>query len=185
MKPGHLRIIGGQWRSRRLTFKAAPGLRPTSDRMRETLFNWLMHDVYGQHVLDAFAGSGALGLEALSREAAHCDFVELGKPAARQISQHLATLGCKQATVHSLNVLTFLAQYQGPPYQLAFIDPPFNKDLIAPVLAALTPHLADGAWLYVEAEQGHPAPSGFEVVRHKAHGQVNSWLLRHWQAERQ
>ncbi|WP_119394722.1 16S rRNA (guanine(966)-N(2))-methyltransferase RsmD [Salinibius halmophilus] len=179
MKPGQLRIVGGEWRSRRLSFKAATGLRPTSDRMRETLFNWLMHDTFGKHTLDAFAGSGALGLEALSRGASHCDFIERAKPAAKQITQHLATLNCSAAKVHNLDALTFLKSYKGKPYELAFIDPPFNMDLIEPTLGALQPHLADGAFLYVEAEQGHATPEGFEVIKHKAHGQVESWLLRY------
>lgn len=179
MKSGQLRIVGGEWRSRRLSFKAATGLRPTSDRMRETLFNWLMHDTYGKHTLDAFAGSGALGLEALSRGASHCDFIERAKPAAKQISQHLKTLSCDNAKVHNMDALGHLRSYKGTPYELAFIDPPFNMDLIGPTLEALQPHLADGALLYVEAEQGHAMPEGFELLKHKAHGQVESWLLQY------
>lgn len=179
MKAGQLRIVGGEWRSRRLSFKAAEGLRPTSDRMRETLFNWLMHETYAKHTLDAFAGSGALGLEALSRGASHCDFVERAKPAAKQIGQHLQTLGCQHASVHNQDVLSFLHTYKGAPYQLAFIDPPFHQGLIEPALQALQPHLADAAWVYVEAEQGHATPAGFDVIKHKAHGQVESWLLRY------
>ena len=88
-----LRIIGGQWRGRKLTFTPAEGLRPTTDRVRETLFNWLAPFIFGARCADLFAGSGALGLEALSRGAAHCDFVDSAKAAGRQIAGHLETLG--------------------------------------------------------------------------------------------
>ena len=100
-----LRIIGGQWRSRKLSFTAIEGLRPTQDRVRETLFNWLMYDVEGVNCLDVFAGSGALGLEALSRGAKHVQFIEKSQTAATQINRHLMSLDCSRAVSYKHRTL--------------------------------------------------------------------------------
>lgn len=152
---GELRIIGGQWRGRRLTFTAQEGLRPTLDRYRETLFNWLMFDIEGARCLDLFAGSGALGLEALSRGAKHVDFIELNAATAANIRNHLHTLQCLQAQVHQNNAELWLkAQSEPSPYDIIFLDPPFHKDLLQPCLYLLeyrgfiTPHTL----IYLEAE---------------------------------
>ena len=144
-----LRIIGGDWRSRRLRFPAIDGLRPTLDRVRETLFNWLQHDVEGARVLDAFAGSGALGLEALSRGAKEVVFLEKHPKAAIQLKENLETLGARNAQVWAGDALVWLEQ-NPEPYDLVFIDPPFGKDLLQPALDKLT--LLPGAIVYVEHE---------------------------------
>jgi len=144
-----LRIIGGQWRSRRLRFPAIDGLRPTMDRVRETVFNWLQHDIQGARVLDAFAGSGALGLEALSRGAKEVIFLEKHAKAAMQIKDNLKQLDARNAQVWAGDALVWLEQ-NPEPYDLVFLDPPFGKDLLQPALEKLT--LLPGALVYVEHE---------------------------------
>lgn len=173
-----LRIIGGQWRSRQLRFPTLPGLRPTGDRMRETLFNWLMGQVEYCRCLDAFAGSGALGLESLSRGASHCDFVELNGQASQQIRSNLALLNCQQAKVWQVNCLDFLQQAQQP-YQLIFLDPPFGQGLLNPCLERIRQQqlLSRKGVVYAEAEPSHVLPSGWQVIKHKQQGQVQCWLL--------
>ena len=163
-RPKHLstlRIIGGQWRGRKLTFTPAPGLRPTSDRVRETLSNWLSPCVHGARCLDLFAGSGALGLEALSRGAASCDFVDSSAAALRQIVQHLQAVGATDlARCHPLPAATFVESAQSP-FDIVFIDPPFGKGLVDPVCAQLADRelLADGCFIYVETAVRDPQPN--------------------------
>ena len=144
-----LRIIGGEWRSRRLRFPAIDGLRPTLDRVRETLFNWLQHDIEGARVLDAFAGSGALGFEALSRGAREVIFLEKNPKAAIQLKENLQALGAGNAQVWAGDALVWLDQ-NPEPYDLVFLDPPFGKELLQPALDRLT--LLPGALVYVEHE---------------------------------
>lgn len=149
-QPHHqLRIIGGEWRSRRLRFPAIDGLRPTMDRVRETVFNWLQYDVEDARVLDAFAGSGALGFEALSRGAKEVVFLEKHPKAALQIKENLKQLGSNNAQVWAGDALLWLEQ-NPEPYDLVFLDPPFGKDLLQPALDKLT--LLPGALIYVEHE---------------------------------
>lgn len=152
-----LRIIGGQWRGRRLTFTAEEGLRPTLDRYRETLFNWLMFDVEGARCLDLFAGSGALGLEALSRGARHVDFVDASAQAAQAIREHLQTLACQDARVHHRAAEAWLKQQADTkvePYDLIFLDPPFHQDLLQPCLYLLEykGFIKPETKIYLEAE---------------------------------
>lgn len=153
---GKLRIIGGQYRRRLLPVADSPGLRPTPDRVRETLFNWLAFEVAGCRVLDLFAGTGALGLEALSRGATHAHFVEASADIARLIDTNLATLG---ASGHVMNrdVLDFL-DGTAAPYDIVFLDPPFRKALASPVCDRLEHRswLANEAWIYVETEAELP-----------------------------
>jgi 16S rRNA (guanine966-N2)-methyltransferase len=156
-----LRIIGGQWRGRKLTFTAAEGLRPTPDRVRETLFNWLSPVINGARCLDLFAGSGVLGLEALSRGALCCDFVDTSTAALRQIEHHLQTLQADTAgRCHPMPALTFLQGAQGP-YDIVFIDPPFSRGLAVPVCALLDSSglVAANGLIYVETAAGDPAPT--------------------------
>ncbi|MGH8275425.1 MAG: 16S rRNA (guanine(966)-N(2))-methyltransferase RsmD, partial [Steroidobacteraceae bacterium] len=124
-----LRIIGGTWRGRKLRFPAAALIRPTPDRVRETLFNWLGARVPAAHCLDLFAGSGALGLEALSRVAAQVTFVERDAAAVRELRARLVEWGAQGAQVERADALRFLA---GParPFDLAFLDPPFASRLL-------------------------------------------------------
>ncbi|WP_372864440.1 16S rRNA (guanine(966)-N(2))-methyltransferase RsmD [Spongiibacter sp.] len=170
---GVVRIIGGQWRSRKLPFHNAEGLRPSGDRVRETLFNWLAPLVPGAHCLDLFAGSGALGLEALSRGAARCDFVDNDSASAMQIRMHLATLNCRDGEVHSRSADSFL-QARDADWHIVFLDPPFNKGLLQPALDQLAGRLSDGARVYVETARGEAflVPAGWLELKHKTAGQV-------------
>lgn len=144
-----LRIIGGQWRSRKLSFPAIEGLRPTLDRVRETVFNWLQFEVEGRQVLDVFAGSGALGLEALSRGAHSAVFIEKNPIAAKQLQQNLGLLNASHGQVINADALQWL---QNTPLtaNLVFLDPPFHLGLLQPALDVL--QLPTGALIYIEHE---------------------------------
>jgi len=176
-----LRIIGGEWRGRRFHFPAtADGIRPTPDRVRETLFNWLQGRVAGVRALDLFAGSGALGLEALSRGAREVVFVEVDRAATHGIEATLATLGCERGRVIAASVAQYL---RGPaePFDLVFVDPPYASGDVETVCAAL----ATGKWLapdarvYLEraAAAGEPSlPAGWRLLRSKRAGEVGYHL---------
>ena len=182
---GQLRIIGGQWRGRKLQFTATDGLRPTTDRVRETLFNWLMSELSSARCLDLFAGSGALGLEALSRGALACDFVERSAIAQREISGHLTALAATDRGVcHNDIAADFLHRLNKShePYNIVFLDPPFGRDLIATVAATLEARglLAAGAFIYVEcATQEHlpELPASWNLHREKTAGGVTYRLF--------
>lgn len=168
---GQLRIIGGEHRRRRLPVLDSPGLRPTPDRVRETLFNWLGMATPGARVLDLFAGTGALGLEALSRGAAEATLVERDARVARALSDNLATLGIDAAEVVVADAAGYLeagpASTQ-PPFSLVFLDPPFRQGLAAPCCAALEAGwLTEDAWIYVETESelAPAVPSGWRLYR--------------------
>ncbi len=122
---GQIRIIGGQWRGRKLPVPDSAGLRPTTDRVRETLFNWLAPHLQQADCLDCFAGSGALGLEALSRYAASATLLELERPVAQQLSKNLQTLQASNGNVVQTNTLSWLAQ-DGHPFGIVFVDPPVS-----------------------------------------------------------
>lgn len=178
--PNQFRIVAGHWRGRRLRFPSLPGIRPSPERIRETLFNWLRERVAGARCLDLFAGSGALGLEALSRGAREVVFVDRERRAAAAIRDHLAALGApaESARVACRDALSFL---DGKPeaFDLVFLDPPFDGGLVQPCLARLR-----GGWLvpdsrvYVEA-RAVPAtlPAGLQVLRVTRAGQVHGTLL--------
>ncbi|KAF1017588.1 MAG: Ribosomal RNA small subunit methyltransferase D [Stenotrophomonas maltophilia] len=152
---GQVRIIGGRWRNTRLPVPTLPGLRPSSDRVRETLFNWLMPVLPGARVLDLFAGSGALGLEAVSRGAAHATLVERDAQLARNLQAAVAKLqAADQISAAQADALRWL---QGAPAQgadIVFVDPPFADSLWEGVLAQLPQHLAARPWLYLESPAG-------------------------------
>ena len=133
---GQIRIIGGQWRGRKLPVPESPGLRPTTDRVRETLFNWLAPSMVDAHCLDCFAGSGALGLEALSRYAASTTLLEMERSVAQQLQKNLATLKANNGKVVNTNTLAFLSQ-PGTPHHIVFVDPPFRKGLLEETLSLL------------------------------------------------
>ena len=126
---GQIRIIGGQWRGRKLPVPESPGLRPTTDRVRETLFNWLAPSIVDANCLDCFAGSGALGLEALSRYAASATLLEMERGVAQQLQKNLATLKASNAKVVNTNTLAFLAQ-AGTPHHSCLSIPRFVKDCL-------------------------------------------------------
>lgn len=160
--PGQVRIVGGRWRNTRLAVPDRPGLRPSSDRVRETLFNWLSGRLAGARVLDLFAGTGALGLEALSRGAASAVLVERDPGLAEALRGNVQRLAAQeQAQVVCADALHWLDSQPAQAFDIAFVDPPFAAGLWQEVLARLLPRLAPGAWLYVEspAEQS-PEPGG-------------------------
>ena len=177
LSPGEVRIIGGQLRGSRLPVPDLPGLRPSSDRMRETLFNWLMFDLPGRACLDLFAGSGALGFEAASRGAAPVLLVERDPQAVAQLRASAERLKAA-VEVHAGDAIAFL---QAPPrrrFDLVFIDPPFASELHAATLAALPAHLSERALIYVESPPG-PAPTvpadwslHRELATRQAHGRL-------------
>lgn len=173
---GQIRIIGGQWRGRKLPVPDSPGLRPTTDRVRETLFNWLAPSMVDARCLDCFAGSGALGLEALSRYAASTTLLEMERHVAQQLQKNLATLKAEHGKVVNTNTLTYLNQ-SGTPHDVVFVDPPFRKGLLEETLNLLEVNgwLADSALIYVESEveNGMPqVPANWELHREKIAGQV-------------
>lgn len=176
-KPSQLRIIAGEWRSRRFSFVEQPGLRPTPDRVRETLFNWLSGHIEGARCLDLFTGSGALTLEALSRGARHVLSCDLSREVATTLRGHLLTLQCERAEVRQQDALALLA---GPPpaaFDIVFIDPPFHQDLLIPACTTLEANgwLKPDALIYTESETP-PAllafPSAWQLHREKKAGQV-------------
>ncbi|ELY7489825.1 16S rRNA (guanine(966)-N(2))-methyltransferase [Cronobacter turicensis] len=185
---GQIRIIGGQWRGRKLPVPDSPGLRPTTDRVRETLFNWLAPYLVGARCLDCFAGSGALGLEALSRYAADATLLEMERGVAQQLQKNLATLKSSAAKVVNTNTLIFLSQ-NGEPHDIVFVDPPFRKGLLEETLNLLETRgwLAPQALIYVESEVENglpPVPASWQLHREKVAGQVAYRLyLRESQGE--
>lgn len=176
---GQVRIIGGQWRNTKLAVPQRPGLRPTSDRVRETLFNWLMPKLPGAQVLDLFAGSGALGLEALSRGAAGATLIEKDAGLAQAISA-VATRLQAPASVLNADALAWLARPPAQRFDLVFVDPPFADGLWAQVLDRLPAHLADDAWLYLEAGSSQmPAMGpGWQLHREGSTREVRYALYR-------
>ena len=174
---GQLRIIAGQWRSRRFSFPEGPGLRPTPDRVRETVFNWLAPYVEGAHVLEAFTGSGAMVLEALSRGAASALALDLNAQAVNSLRGHLTSLQCAQAQVVQTDTLKYLEQPAPRRFDLVFLDPPFQQGLLAPACERLenAQWLADKAWIYCESELAPSSlnlPANWRLHREKKAGQV-------------
>jgi 16S rRNA (guanine966-N2)-methyltransferase len=175
-----LRIIAGRWRGRRWRFPDAQ-IRPTPDRVRETLFNWLQDRVGGRHCLDLFAGSGALGLEALSRGAGSVMFVDADRSATQALRQHLQEWGAEGATVREGDAMRVLA---GPasPMDLVFLDPPFAAGLLTPVATALCANgwLAPGALVYVERAVAEPwqPPRDWEPLKDGSAGAVGYHLYQ-------
>ncbi|WP_312951595.1 16S rRNA (guanine(966)-N(2))-methyltransferase [Superficieibacter sp.] len=179
---GQIRIIGGQWRGRKLPVPDSPGLRPTTDRVRETLFNWLAPSMVDARCLDCFAGSGALGLEALSRYAASATLLEMERGVAQQLQKNLATLKATHGRVEITNTLAFLNQ-PGTAHDIVFVDPPFRKGLLEETLTLLERNgwLADEALIYVESEVENglpPVPARWQLHREKVAGQVAYRLYR-------
>jgi len=178
-----VRIIAGAWRGRRIHFPDMPALRPTPDRVRETVFNWLQHSIAGARVLDLFAGSGALGLEALSRGARQAVFVEQFPPAARALQEQLVRFGAApKGRILEMGAARYL-RTPGEPFDIAFLDPPFGTN----ALAEYIPLLDTGDWLkvgtlvYLENERaaGVPTlPGHWELLKSKSAGEVGYHLVR-------
>lgn len=185
-KPGSktaskLRIIGGEWRSRQLPILDVEGLRPTTDRVRETVFNWLNFDIPGASCLDLFSGSGALGFEALSRGAKDCTFVELNRNVAQQIKQNLITLQTNHGSVVNNDALSFL---QGPPhgFDVIFLDPPFRKGLLEQVIPMISNGwIKNNGYIYIEKEsESHLdcLPENWQSIKEKQAGQLTYTLYQ-------
>jgi 16S rRNA (guanine966-N2)-methyltransferase len=178
--PNRLRIIGGRWRGSRIVFPPLAAIRPSPDRVRETLFNWLQQPIVGARCLDLFAGSGALGLEALSRGAAHVTFVDREPQIGRHLSQTLERLGSRDATVVVEDAQRFLSR-PAQPFDIVFLDPPFDSGALEQVGGRLQGWLAPGGYVYVEcpAERSLAIlPAQWAVLRTKRAGQVGYHLLR-------
>lgn len=172
-----IRIIGGQWRSRRLAVPEAPGLRPTPDRVRETLYNWLAPHIEGAHLLDCFAGSGALFLEGLSRGAASGIALELNSGAVNALRQNLQLLRADNAAVIHTDSLRWLEQPANQQVDLVLLDPPFHQDLLQRSCQLLQEQqwLAPDALVYTESEQPPSLaglPDNWQLHREKRSGQV-------------
>ena len=174
---GSLRIIAGKWRSRKLAFPAQQNLRPTPDRVRETLFNWLQADVPGSRCLDLFSGSGALGFEAASRGAATVVMVEQNSTAASALEQNTELLDADNIELVVADALTWLTHNPGREFDLVFLDPPYRAGLLAGCCKSLESGqwLAENAKIYVEHAAGDAellVPDNWVCLKHRRAGQV-------------
>lgn len=180
-----LRIIGGAWRGRKLSFPDVPGLRPTSDRIRETLFNWLQVDIVGARCLDLYAGSGALGFEALSRGASHVVFVDSHNKVIDELKENSLRLNSDKQSFYLKGAMEYLAAIaltESNSFDVVFLDPPFQGNLVKASLLALQAAsiLAPKAIIYVEAEHQlmeNDLPEGWFISKEKAAGKVHYYLL--------
>lgn len=179
-KSNSIRIIAGSWRGRRVSVLDSEGLRPTTSRVRETLFNWLMHDVAGATCLDLFSGSGVLGFECLSRGAGFVDFVESDSAAAQNIQSNISLFltGDEQSkvNVNRQDALRFLKEKKDKRYDIVFVDPPFQSSLAVQSLSLLSELgcLNDNALVYIEQDSNHDrlqAPKGWQLHREGQAGQ--------------
>lgn len=180
---GFVRIISGQWRGRRLPVADVTGLRPTTDRVKETLFNWLMHDITDSTVLDCFSGSGALAFEALSRYAGFTSLIEKDPAQAKRLQALLTSFNVSQAEVINADCLRFLAQPATRQYQIVLVDPPFRQQLAVPCCQLLQQQgwLSDNALIYLETEKElalNDIPANWSLLKEKIAGQLayRLWL---------
>lgn len=171
-----VRIVGGRYRRRLLDFPDGAGLRPTPDRVRETLFNWLGQDLPGWACLDLFAGSGALGFEAASRGAARVVMIERDPKAAGALEKNRAALGANEVDIQRADALAWLANNRET-FDLVFVDPPFDSGLAEAVMAGLARHLKAGGQAYVEQGTAVAAPEGFIIHRSGRAGRSHFALL--------
>jgi 16S rRNA (guanine(966)-N(2))-methyltransferase RsmD len=177
VKLNRVRIIGGAWRSRILSFPDQPELRPTPDRVRETLFNWLGQDLAGKRCLDLFAGSGALGFEAASRGATQVVMVERERAACDALEANRQRLDAAQVEIVRADALHFLRGGRDV-YDVVFVDPPFAAALWDTLLQALPPRLAADASVYCESGVAYAAPVGWQTIKQGRAGQVHHQLLK-------
>ncbi|MBM7457200.1 16S rRNA (guanine966-N2)-methyltransferase [Oceanisphaera litoralis] len=184
---GQIRLIGGQWRGRKLPVLNSEGLRPTTDRIKETLFNWLMFDIRQCRCLDLFAGSGSLGLEALSRGATEVVLVEKDARVAQQLQRNLTSLPEAPGRVINTDALAFL-QTAATPFDLVFLDPPFHRELLPSACQLLEQGgwLSEDAKIYIEREQNSESlllPPNWRLLKDKQAGQVSYQLYTREQVE--
>lgn len=178
-----VRIIGGTWKRSVIDFAAIDGLRPTMDRVRETLFNWLQPYCPGAHCLDLYAGSGALGIEALSRGAKHVSFVEQNRQAAQVLKSNLQRLGATHFDIQQRDALSLLNTSAPHPIDIIFVDPPFHKELISQSYQALDswPSVTDSTLIYIEAEHHtniEKTCRKWSVVKHGQAGKTQFFLFK-------
>ncbi|MEN9849247.1 MAG: hypothetical protein RL368_1987 [Pseudomonadota bacterium] len=183
MMRGKVRIIGGEWRGRKLAVPEKQGLRPTPDRVRETLFNWLNWQVPASRCLDLFAGTGALGVEAASRGAKQVILVEKDRSIAEGLRQQLAPFASTKVQVIQADALQFLKNPPVEPFNIVFLDPPFQQNLLAPCCELLESAgwLAANAFIYLEAEaelQALILPKNWTVIKQQRAGQVAAYLVQ-------
>ncbi len=184
--PHEVRIIGGQWKRTKLPVADRPGLRPTPDRVRETLFNWLGQDLAGWEVVDAFAGTGALGLEAASRGASRVLLVEQEAAQVDALRALVKRLSAQAVTVERGNAISVLQRLAPASCDLVLLDPPFDAGLYDKALAVAAPALRPAGWLYLEAPtawtEAALAPLGLALHRHLKAGAVHAHLLQRAEA---
>lgn len=176
VKRNQVRIVGGRWRRRLIRFTAKAYLRPTPDRVRETLFNWLGQTMDGKSCLDLFAGSGALGFEAASRGAASVVMVETDRDVHEVLAGNAQLLDADNVEIRREDAFAFLASDRRM-FDVIFLDPPFQHELLPRLLGKLDQHLAPAGLVYVEAERMPEIPPGFVITRRSRAGQVNFLLL--------
>lgn len=181
-KAGSIRIIGGRWRGRKLPVLSAEGLRPTTDRIKETLFNWLQFELNDKAVVDLFAGSGSLGFEALSRGASQAILVETFQPAIQQLEKNITTLDAPARVVRD-GAEAFLSSTDEHSIDVLFMDPPFGKGWLPKISLLLTQRavLKTGAWVYIENGPDDTCdswPANWQLHRQKQTGQVTSRLFQ-------
>ncbi len=170
-KTNSIRLIAGKWRGRRLPVLDHEGLRPTTDRVRETLFNWLMHDIPGARCLDVFSGSGALGLECLSRGAEHVSFIEADRRVAAQLQSNLSLLGAEESSdLIRQSAINVLRRKPVKGFDLVFLDPPFDSTLLTQTLPLLVENgwFSENALVYVEQaskQDIEPVPDSWRVYK--------------------
>ena len=182
-RPGRLRIVAGKWRSRLLDIADVPGLRPTSQRIRETLFNWLMPAIHGARCLDLFAGTGALGLEALSRGARSVVFIEKSATAVATLRKNCQALGADGAVIRQTDAVDYLRRNTEDSFDVVFLDPPFDEDRNEELCRLLAEHslLADQGFAYLEQDRGRELPGlpeGWQVLKNKTAGNVRYMLVQ-------
>jgi len=175
---GEVRIIGGSWKRSKLRVADAPGLRPTPDRVRETLFNWLGQDLSGWRCLDAFAGSGALGFEAASRGAAEVVLLERDRRLATMLGEAKVRLKAEQLRVETVDALAWMARCAPGSFELVFLDPPFEGALLEPAVAAAARIVMPQGYVYVESGEALPARADLTAYRQGRAGAVHYALLQ-------
>jgi 16S rRNA (guanine966-N2)-methyltransferase len=179
-KSNQVRIIGGDWRSRRINFPDHEGLRPSADRVRETLFNWLGQDLGGKRCLDLFAGSGALGFEALSRGAACVVMVENSRRVCAALRHNAELLAAKNLQLHCADALEFAtsaAADAAARFDVVFLDPPFRSNMVAQALPRVVPLLRPLARIYVESATAFAPSEGWRILKQGRAGQVHYTLV--------
>ncbi len=182
-QPGRLRIVAGNWRSRLLDIADVEGLRPTSERIRETLFNWLAPGIHGKRCLDLFAGTGALGLEALSRGASEVVFVERASRASEMLARNIQVLQAQGATLLQQDAESYLDTDAALPFDIVFLDPPFAENVLSDLCRKIEERgfLANDGLVYLEQDRAMEIaalPGNWRVLKNKTAGNVRYMLVQ-------